>query len=148
MVICAGQHEIILVLQTGLISQQSGSNTQAAQQILIKSNVQCPTLQRQGGCTQSMRDLSLLSAGNMQYCEHRFNVAVMAQASVERTVGRMAVLGLCPASECGVFFGQLLGMADHLTFTLGRSGYRVRRHAAEVLVEGRVSCDGCPRQDV
>lgn len=49
------------------------------------------------------------------------------QASVERTVGRMAALGLCPASECGVFFGQLLGMADHLTFTLGRSGYRVSR---------------------
>ena len=26
----------------------------------------------------------------------------------------------------GVFFGQLLGMADQLTFPLGRSGYRVR----------------------
>jgi len=51
-----------------------------------------------------------------------------AQASVERTVARMAALGLCPAAQHGVFFGQLLGMADHLTFTLGRSGYRVRHH--------------------
>ncbi len=50
----------------------------------------------------------------------------LAQASIERTVARMAALGLCPAAQHGVFFGQLLGMADHLTFTLGRSGYRVR----------------------
>jgi len=32
----------------------------------------------------------------------------------------------CAAWSQGVFFGQLLGMADQLTFPLGRSGYRVR----------------------
>lgn len=32
--------------------------------------------------------------------------------------------------ECGVagvYFGQLLGMADHLTFPLGRHGYRAHK---------------------
>jgi len=27
----------------------------------------------------------------------------------------------------GVYFGQLLGMADHLSFTLGRAGYRIHK---------------------
>ena len=28
----------------------------------------------------------------------------------------------------GVYFGQLLGMADHLTFTLGNAGYRAYKY--------------------
>lgn len=40
----------------------------------------------------------------------------------------MAELGMPPSS--GVYFGQLLGMADNLTFTLGAHGYGVRQHAA------------------
>ena len=37
----------------------------------------------------------------------------------------MGQLGIDPPDRTGVFFGQLLGMADNLTFTLGRNGYRV-----------------------
>ena len=29
--------------------------------------------------------------------------------------------------NAGVYFGQLLGMADHLSFTLGRAGYRIHK---------------------
>lgn len=54
-------------------------------------------------------------------------VAVMVashnQESVERAVGTMAELGLPPSSP--VYFGTLLGMADHLAFTLGAHGYGV-----------------------
>ena len=52
-------------------------------------------------------------------------VATHNQDSIEHTVKSMATLGIKPPSTSGVFFGQLLGMADHLTFTLGRAGYRV-----------------------
>jgi proline dehydrogenase len=45
------------------------------------------------------------------------------QASIERAVALMAEHGLPPSSP--VYFGQLLGMADHLTFTLGQHGYGV-----------------------
>jgi proline dehydrogenase len=48
-------------------------------------------------------------------------VATHNQQSVEETVSGMAGLGLPPSS--GVTFGQLLGMADHLTFTLGAHKY-------------------------
>ncbi len=51
-------------------------------------------------------------------------VATHNQASIEATVALMGQLGIEPAAP-GVSFGQLLGMADHLTFTLGRNSYRV-----------------------
>jgi Proline dehydrogenase len=51
-------------------------------------------------------------------------VATHNQASIEATVALMGQLGIEP-DEKGVCMGQLLGMADHLTFTLGRNGYRV-----------------------
>jgi len=50
-----------------------------------------------------------------------FMVATHNQASVETAVEGMAALGLEPSAP--VSFGQLLGMADHLTFTLGSAGY-------------------------
>lgn len=49
-------------------------------------------------------------------------VASHNQDSVRFVVGEMQRLGIRP--EDGVYFGQLLGMADHLTFTLGRHGYK------------------------
>ena len=52
-------------------------------------------------------------------------VATHNQASIEATVALMGQLGIEPDQK-GVCMGQLLGMADHLTFTLGRNGYRVR----------------------
>ena len=53
-------------------------------------------------------------------------VATHNQGSIEATVRLMGEMGIEPPRGAGVFFGQLLGMADHLTFTLGRAGYRVR----------------------
>ncbi len=52
-------------------------------------------------------------------------VATHNQGSIESAVTQMGQLGIQPPDKSGVFFGQLLGMADHLTFTLGRNGYRV-----------------------
>ncbi len=48
-------------------------------------------------------------------------VASHNQQSIELATYHMAALGLPPSS--GVYFGQLLGMADHLTYTLGAHGY-------------------------
>ena len=50
-----------------------------------------------------------------------FMVASHNQRSVELAVAGMDELGLRPND--GVYFGQLLGMADNLTFTLGANGY-------------------------
>lgn len=51
-------------------------------------------------------------------------VASHNQASVEQAVALMQRLGMHPASP-RVHFGQLQGMADHLTYTLGAHGYQV-----------------------
>ena len=55
-------------------------------------------------------------------------IASHNQDSIEGAVALMRQLGLPPSN--GVFFGQLLGMADHLTFTLGAHGYGVRAASA------------------
>jgi hypothetical protein len=39
----------------------------------------------------------------------------------------MAARGLSP-SGAGVYFGQLLGMSDNLTFTLGQHGYEAFKY--------------------
>ena len=52
-----------------------------------------------------------------------------AQASIERAVALLEELDMDPG-EHGVYFGQLLGMADPLTYVLGRNGYRVSRAGA------------------
>ncbi|KAL6772171.1 PDY2 [Auxenochlorella protothecoides x Auxenochlorella symbiontica] len=48
-------------------------------------------------------------------------VATHNQASIEAAVAAMEERGLGP--QAGVYFGQLLGMADNLTFVLGQHGY-------------------------
>ena len=50
-------------------------------------------------------------------------IATHSQESIEKAVELMGQLGLPPSSA--VYFGQLLGMADHLSFTLGQNGYGV-----------------------
>ncbi|DBA95567.1 TPA: hypothetical protein ACH3X3_013417 [Trebouxia sp. C0006] len=50
-------------------------------------------------------------------------VASHNQASVEAAVALMHDLDMHPTNS-GVHFGQLLGMADHLTYTLGGNGYQ------------------------
>ena len=61
-------------------------------------------------------------------------IATHNQESIERAVALMAQLGLPPSSS--VYFGQLLGMADHLTFTLGAHGYGVSAANLELLRRG------------
>ena len=56
------------------------------------------------------------------------STGVCVQSSVEAAVRSMHERGLDPTSS-GVYFGQLLGMADPLTFVLGAHGYRVREPA-------------------
>ena len=51
-------------------------------------------------------------------------IATHNQKSIERAVSLMHELSIEPRKS-GVYFGQLLGMADHLTFILGRNGFRV-----------------------
>jgi hypothetical protein len=60
--------------------------------------------------------------------EDGFEVLVAShnKTSIERAVIMMQHLGLEPPSKQDVYFGQLLGMADPVTFVLGRHGYRVR----------------------
>ena len=36
-----------------------------------------------------------------------------------------------PNHRTGIYFGQLLGMADHLTFTLGRAGFQAYKVCME-----------------
>ncbi|PSC69490.1 Proline dehydrogenase [Micractinium conductrix] len=61
----------------------------------------------------------------MLQCVAREGAEVMVashnQASIEQATSHMRQLGLPPSA--GVYFGQLLGMADHLTYTLGAHGY-------------------------
>lgn len=54
-------------------------------------------------------------------------IASHNEDSVRYVVGRLARLGLTP-DDSGVSFGQLLGMCDHVSFTLGSHGYRVCKY--------------------
>ncbi|BDA48708.1 Proline dehydrogenase 1, mitochondrial [Coccomyxa sp. Obi] len=56
-----------------------------------------------------------------------FMIASHNQASVERAVALMHERGL-DHRTVGVFFGQLLGMADPLSFVLGANGYRAYKY--------------------
>ena len=59
-------------------------------------------------------------------------IATHNQKSIERAVSLMHELEVQP-QKSGVYFGQLLGMADHLTFILGRNGFRVSCSDAALL---------------
>ncbi len=50
-------------------------------------------------------------------------VATHNQSSIEQAVLHMNELNIQPHD--GVYFGQLLGMADQLTYTLGAHGFKV-----------------------
>ena len=52
-------------------------------------------------------------------------VATHNQASIEHTLATMSELGI-PPNE--VSFGQLYGMSDHLTLTLGANGYEAYKY--------------------
>jgi len=52
-------------------------------------------------------------------------VATHNQSSIEYTLNKMESLNL---SKDNIYFGQLLGMADNLTFNLGRNGYKAYKY--------------------
>merc|ERR1719263_964270 len=53
-------------------------------------------------------------------------VASHNRQSVALVVEKMNELGLPPNS--GIYFGQLLGMSDHITMTLGAKGYKAYKY--------------------
>ncbi|CAM9383598.1 unnamed protein product [Choristocarpus tenellus] len=60
-------------------------------------------------------------------------IATHNQASIEHAIYRMRDLGV--STSAGVSFGQLLGMADNITFPLGANGFK----AYKCVPYGRVS---------
>jgi proline dehydrogenase len=53
-------------------------------------------------------------------------IASHNQQSIELALEKAAQCGLTP--EARIYFGQLLGMADHLTYSLGNAGYRAYKY--------------------
>mmetsp|Transcript_4209 Transcript_4209/g.4864 ORF Transcript_4209/g.4864 Transcript_4209/m.4864 type:complete len:149 (-) Transcript_4209:1314-1760(-) len=53
-------------------------------------------------------------------------VATHNQDSIELAVELMSEKGI--EKDQGVYFGQLFGMADHLTFTLGNAGFKAYKY--------------------
>lgn len=56
-----------------------------------------------------------------------FMVASHNEKSVVKTVQQMQEIGISRAGG-GVYFGQLLGMCDHVSYTLGANGYKVFKY--------------------
>lgn len=54
-------------------------------------------------------------------------VASHNQNSIEKAIEAMSQSGLS-SGESGVSFGQLLGMSDHISYTLGRGGYKAYKY--------------------
>lgn len=53
-------------------------------------------------------------------------IATHNQESIEHTLQKASERGLGP--DANIFFGQLLGMADHLTYSLGASHYKAYKY--------------------
>ncbi len=70
-------------------------------------------------CRLMERAVHLVAEGRAE-----FMVASHNQESIEKAAELMHELGLLP-SDSPVYFGQLLGMADPLTYVLGANGYKV-----------------------
>lgn len=68
---------------------------------------------------------SASGVGPGENAEGEILIASHNQGSIEFTIKRMQELG---KDRNRVHFGQLLGMADHLTFTLGTTGYKAYKY--------------------
>ena len=66
----------------------------------------------------------IMNRESVQKNESNVNIVVAShnQNSIENTIKEMKRCGISKRGQ-NVYFGQLLGMADHLTFTLGNGGY-------------------------
>ena len=53
-------------------------------------------------------------------------IASHNQQSIELALAQVAQRGMGPSAN--IYFGQLLGMADHLTYSLGGAGYRAYKY--------------------
>jgi proline dehydrogenase len=62
---------------------------------------------------------------NIDMCE--VMIASHNQKSIEYATQKMQELNI-PRRDGGVYFGQLLGMSDHLSFTLGQSGFNAFKY--------------------
>mmetsp|Transcript_31244 Transcript_31244/g.52874 ORF Transcript_31244/g.52874 Transcript_31244/m.52874 type:complete len:453 (+) Transcript_31244:575-1933(+) len=71
----------------------------------------------------------VISRENVQEGREKVNLVVAThnQSSVECTIRLLEEYGL-ERMESGVAFGQLLGMSDHLTYSLGQNGYKVYKY--------------------
>lgn len=61
-------------------------------------------------------------------------IASHNQASIEYATEQMQKRGIQSKSD-GVYFGQLLGMADHLSSVLGKNGYAAYKYVPFGLVQ-------------
>jgi len=73
---------------------------------------------------QNYNECVRLLLGNIDHVA--LMLATHNRQSIELAVERMKELNIAP--EYGIYFGQLLGMSDHLTFPLGINGYKVFKY--------------------
>jgi len=76
------------------------------------------------GTNRSYHDVLELILANFQETRAAIMVASHNERSVRRAVGLMHLYGI----SHGVFFGQLLGMCDFISLTLGAMGYKVMKY--------------------
>ena len=71
----------------------------------------------------------IINRESVQNNKSKVNLVVAShnQNSIENTINEMKKAGVTK-DEDNVYFGQLLGMADHLTFTLGSNGYTAYKY--------------------
>jgi proline dehydrogenase len=72
---------------------------------------------------------TIITRESVQEKRSKVNLVVAShnQTSVEKTIAAMDEEGISKVNH-NVYFGQLLGMADHLTFTLGMNGYSAYKY--------------------
>lgn len=93
-----------------------------------------PNIQATHACYDSCAD-TLLRAASEGWAE--VMIASHNESSVMRVVQRMKDLGLDPTTS-GVSFGQLLGMCDHISLSLGAAKYSVHKYVPYGPVAGVV----------
>jgi proline dehydrogenase len=86
----------------------------------IHPNMQATHDNYNQGIREALRRISSGESVEIMIASHN-------QQSIELTISEMQRLSLTP-EKTGVYFGQLLGMADQLTFSLGGAGYKAYKY--------------------